>query len=131
MEENVATSPSILVIEDDQILLRMLANALSSRGFRVLEAKNGADGIALLESEKPALVLLDIHMPQMDGLTMLRHLRDTSARVPVMMLTNLSDPDYIARAAELGIVEYLVKADWEIDDIVKKVSARLKFHPIK
>ena len=118
-------SPTVLIIEDDQILLRMLEGALTKRGFTVLEAKNGFDGIRVLDTHTPTLILLDIHMPQMDGLTMLERIRAGGKHIPVLMLTNLNDPDFIARAAELGVVEYLIKSEWEIDDIVKKVAERL------
>ena len=125
MNKGDQKSPIVLIIEDDQILLRMLEGALTKRGFTVLEAKNGIDGIRVLDTNTPTLILLDIHMPQMDGLTMLERIRTGGKRVPVLMLTNLNDPDFIARAAELGVVEYLIKSEWEIDDIVKKVAERL------
>ncbi len=123
--ETSLTSKTILIVEDDQVLLRMLSNMLTQHHFTVLEAKNGIQGIDVINQQTPDLILLDIDMPQMDGMTMLRRLHDGGKKVSVMMLTNLNNPNLIADAAELGVTEYLVKADWEIDEIVQKVEQKL------
>lgn len=116
---------TILIVEDDQILLRMLANMLKEKGLIVLEAKNGLEGMEQIGAKTPDLMLLDIDMPQMDGITMLRNLKENNIKVPTLMLTNLTNNTYIADAAELGVKEFLVKSDWEIDDIVAKVEEKL------
>lgn len=112
----------ILIVEDDAVLLQMLANVLRQHGFTVFEAQNGLEGIAHMKSDAPDLVLLDIDMPQMGGLFMLKTIRKNGDKTPVMMLTNINNPNSIADAAELGVTAYLVKSDWEIDDIVKKIK---------
>lgn len=116
---------SVLIVEDDQILLRMLANMLKEKGLNVLEAKNGLEGMEQISAKTPDLMLLDIDMPRMDGIAMLRNLKENNIKVPTLMLTNLTNSTYIADAAELGVKEFLVKSDWEIDDIVTKVEEKL------
>lgn len=115
----------ILIVEDDTVLLQMLANVLRQHGFTVFEAQNGLEGITHLKSDSPDLVLLDIDMPQMGGLFMLKTIRKNGDKTPVMMLTNINNPNSIADAAEFGVTAYLVKSDWEIDDIVKKIKDHL------
>ncbi len=119
------TSKTILIVEDDQVLLRMLANMLTQHHFAVLEAKNGIEGIEVINEKTPDLILLDVDMPKMDGITMLKRLHEGGKKISVMMLTNLNNPNLIADAAELGVTEYLVKSDWEIDEIVQKVEQKL------
>ena len=116
----------ILVVEDDQILLRMLATTLVEHGFDVFEAKNGRDGLTQAATEQPDLIVLDIDMPKMDGLAALKEFRIENKHTPVIMLTNLNHPNMVADAAELGISEYLIKADWDIDDIVRKIEEKLQ-----
>lgn len=116
----------ILIVEDDAVLLQMLANVLRQHGFNVLEAKNGLEGITHMNSDLPDLVLLDIDMPQMGGLFMLKTIRKNGDKTPVIMLTNMNNPKSIADAAEFGVTAYLVKSDWEIDDIVKKIKDYLR-----
>lgn len=115
----------ILIVEDDTVLLQMLGNVLREHGFAVFEAQNGLEGIAHIKSDAPDLVLLDIDMPQMGGLFMLKTIRANGDKTSVMMLTNVNNPNSIADAAEFGVSAYLVKSDWEIDDIVKKIKEHL------
>lgn len=125
-QHETETSKKILVIENDAVLSNMLTHTLMKRGLNVVEARNGDDGLAQVRTASPDLILLDIDMPKMSGLTMLRGLREMGNATPVMMLTNLNNPEYIADAAEYNVHEYLIKADWEIDEIAEKVIAKLR-----
>jgi len=118
----------ILIIEDELTLRSVLAEKLKSDGFEVLEAKNGEEGLEVSISQKPNLILLDIVMPKMDGLTMLEKLREDSwgKKVPVIILTNLSSGAEMSRSAENGVSGYLVKTDWKLEDVVKKIKEILK-----
>ncbi|HAT73910.1 MAG: Transcriptional regulatory protein ResD [Candidatus Moranbacteria bacterium GW2011_GWF2_36_839] len=118
----------IIIIEDELSLRSVLAEKLKSDGFEVLEAKNGQEGLEISISQKPDLILLDIVMPKMDGLTMLEKLREDSwgKKVPVIILTNLSSGAEMSRSAEGGVSGYLVKTDWKLDDVVKKIKETLK-----
>lgn len=117
----------ILVVEDELSLFNALQNKLTLAGFTVLEAKNGEEGLAVALREHPALILLDIIMPVMDGMTMLYELRkDPWGRdAKVILLTNLSDAERVAESLRLGVYDYLVKSDWKLEDLVKKVREKL------
>jgi DNA-binding response OmpR family regulator len=116
----------ILIVEDDVVLAGMLKQSLEAAGFRASIAKNGEEGkSAVMEAVRPDFLIVDIDMPKMDGVTMLKALRAEGVSVPAIVLTNFSQPEHVADAAETGVLEYLVKADWEIDQIVEKVRAHL------
>ena len=118
----------ILIVEDDLELLEVLKKKFAMEKFEVLEAINGKTGLGEAFQHHPDLILLDIVMPVMDGMTMLKKLRADSwgKNVFVILLTNLSDESKVAEAMQHSVFDYLVKADWKIDDVVKKVRERLK-----
>lgn len=118
----------VLVIEDDPVLSETLILNLEHDGFETLHAKDGEEGLALALSAKPDLILLDIILPKIDGLTMLDTLRKTegSQHIPVIVLSNLSELPEVIAAVEGGVRDYLVKVDWQIEDVIKKVRERLK-----
>jgi len=118
----------ILIVEDENALLGFLTSKFKKEGFSVLQARDGEKGLITALQEHPDIILLDIVMPRMDGMTMLAKLRKDSwgKSVPVILLTNLSDSEKISQALELGTFEYLVKADWAIEDIVAKVRKQLE-----
>lgn len=118
---------TILIIEDEEATLKVLVAKFKHEGFEVLEARDGEEGLAISLKEKPDLILLDIIMPKMDGITYLKELRKDSwgKSVPVVILTNLSDDKSIAEAMEGGVYDFLVKSSWETEDLVKRVKERL------
>jgi DNA-binding response OmpR family regulator len=117
----------ILIIEDETSLIEVLANKITSEGFEVIKASNGEEGLETALSSHPDLILLDIIMPKMDGITMLTKLREDAwgRNVPVVILTNLSDNEIVARSIQNGVYDYLVKADWNIEDLVVKIKQKL------
>ncbi len=117
----------ILIIEDERPILNALHDKLTREGFPILEAQNGKDGLEIALREHPDLILLDIVMPVMDGMTMLRELRKDSwgKDARVVVLTNLSDNEKIGEAISSGAYDYLVKTDWKIEDVVSKIRERL------
>ena len=120
-------SKKILVVEDEQSLLSALVAKFSKENFKVIEARDGEQGLERALAEHPDLILLDIVMPKMDGVTMLKRLRrnEWGKKVPVIMLTNLSDDKKVEEAVKFGSHDYLVKSDWSINDVVKKVRSKL------
>ena len=117
-------------VEDDAHLREVLRDKLAHEGFSVLQAKNGQEGLETALREHPDLILLDIAMPGMDGITMMEKLRQTDEwgkRVPIILLTNLSvDDERINQAiADYDPAYYLVKSDWTIDALVGKIRDRL------
>ena len=117
----------ILIVEDENNLLKVLKEKFVSEGYEVLGAGDGATGLQHALTEKPDLILLDIVMPIMDGMTMLKKLRadDWGKDVPIILLTNLNSADKVADALEKKVYDYLVKADWTLSDVVKKVKERI------
>ena len=104
-----------------------LLDKFTREGFEVLEAKNGLDGLEVAVREQPDVILLDIIMPVMDGMTMLAKLRKDAwgREAKVIILTNLSDNRKIADSMERGTYDYLIKADWKIERVVSKVKDML------
>lgn len=117
----------ILIVEDDQLLLKILFDEFEKNNFKVFLASNGQEGLEKALYEKPDLILLDIVMPVMDGLTMLKKLRaqKEGASIPVMILTNLSGAETIEKGVQSGSYDFLVKANWDLKDIVNKVKSKL------
>jgi DNA-binding response OmpR family regulator len=120
----------ILIVEDDASLLHGLIDKFTHEKFHVLSATNGIDGLASALVDHPDVILLDILMPQMDGLTMLQKLRESGAwgrSVAVIFLTNLSSENekIMARIVKDEPVFYLVKSAVSLQDVVDKVKACL------
>ena len=131
----ITKSPSfkkiaIEVIEDDLSLRAVLRDKFVLEGWNVTEARNGEEGLAIALRDRPDLIVLDIIMPVMDGMTMMRKLRQTNEwgkEVPIILLTNLSA---VKEEINQAIVRnepayYLVKSNWTISDLVDKVKERL------
>lgn len=118
----------ILVVEDEPSLSKALQNKLSQEGFEFAEAKNGQIGLEKAMQERPDLILLDIIMPVMDGLTMLNKLREDEwgKKVPVIILTNLSDDEKVMEAVKQGSYDYLIKSNWSISEVIGKIREKLK-----
>lgn len=126
MDTPIQKQKNILIVEDDIVLAGMLKQSLEAMGYKADHAKNGEEGKSkVIEGVPPDLLIVDIDMPKMDGVTMLKMLRGEGVMVPAIVLTNFNQPEHVADAAETGILEYLVKADWEIDQIVEKVRGHL------
>ncbi|PIR92396.1 response regulator [Candidatus Falkowbacteria bacterium CG10_big_fil_rev_8_21_14_0_10_44_15] len=117
----------ILIVEDEALMLRSLSDKFREEKFTVLEANDGANGLDSALANHPDIILLDIIMPKMDGLTVLEKLRqdEWGKEVPVIILTNLSDSDKVAEAMKNRAYDFLVKADWKLEDIVRKVNEKL------
>jgi len=117
----------LLVVEDNQPLREVIKDKFLKEGFEVLEASDGAQGLNIFSKEKPDIILLDIIMPVMDGITMLKKLRRLEAgkKVPVIVLTNLAEVGITAEALEHGVHDYLIKSDWKLEQVVEKVNEKL------
>ena len=124
----VSLGKKILIVEDEAPLRNAISDILTFEGFTVFQAKNGQEGLDIALKEHPDLTLLDLMMPVMDGLTMLERLRQADAwgkNAPVILLTNINDPDKVAKATEAGTYDFLVKSDWNIEDVVRKIKGKL------
>jgi DNA-binding response OmpR family regulator len=118
---------TVLIVEDEQSMQRALKNKLEHAGYAVLAANDGEGAMDALKSSKPDLVLLDLIMPKLDGISVLRQMKadDAMRGVPVVILTNLSSGDKVAEAMQLGTFDFLVKANYSLDDVLRKVNDRL------
>jgi CheY-like chemotaxis protein len=121
------TPKKILIVEDEEPLRRAIIDTLTHEGFVALEAKDGQEGIAQATAHIPDLILMDILMPNMDGRAALKEIRENSSTkdIPVIMLTNMSDMSYVAEVTAYPKVDYLVKSDWSITDVLEKIRQML------
>jgi adenylate cyclase len=117
----------ILVVEDEEILLTALQEELKQGGYETLGAIDGEDGLTKVKEFKPDLILLDLVMPKMDGMAVLKKLKvdPETLTIPVVILTNLSDYERISEALSLGAKDYLVKANYSLNDLMEKVKSVL------
>jgi len=118
----------ILYIEDQGALSRALTRAFEKEGIEFLSEKDGEAGLSTALREHPDLLLLDILMPNMDGITMLRELRKDpwGKDAKVLILSNLSDAQKEREANELGVVGYIVKSDINASKIIDRARMILE-----
>lgn len=118
----------ILIIEDEETLQRAMKEFLEEENFEVVTAMDGQSGIEVAGVELPDLILLDIILPKKDGYQVLSELRSEpkTQKIPVILLTNLESPEDIQKAFEKGATTYLVKSDYKLEDIAKKIKDALK-----
>lgn len=117
----------VMVVEDEEILLTALSEELKQEGFEVVGAKDGVEGVEKSVSEKPDMILLDLVMPRLDGIGALTQIKENpeTKDIPVVILTNLSDYDKISDALSLGAMDYLVKANYRLEELVNKIKVVL------
>ena len=119
----VAPQQKILFVEDEEALQISLTSALKEGGYKTVSAYDGEAAIALAEREHPDLILLDIILPRRSGFEVLEELKSNQSTrdIPVIVLTNLERISDVERMLSLGATNYLVKANYEISDILSKV----------
>jgi len=118
---------TILVVDDSAVCREPMAAILESHGYRVLRAGDGVRGLELARAEAPDLILLDIVMPRMDGLTMLQALREDPAHKDrcVILVTGTTDRSCILKARSLGVQGYMLKTSFSVDEMLGRVRACL------
>lgn len=118
----------IAIIEDDNVIRQMYRLKFENEGFEVQVADNGRDGVALATHMKPDLILLDLHMPEMNGDEALAKIRKTDwgKQIPVIILTNLGEEESPKLLRTLGIHSYIVKADFTPRQVVARVKSALE-----
>ncbi len=119
-----ATKKKILLAEDDRFLRRACETALTRRGMTVVAAGDGEEALALIRSERPDLILLDLLMPKMTGIEVLRALKaDAAIRdIPVLILSNSSRELEMHDAEALGVVGYFIKANFSLQELVDRIA---------
>ena len=118
----------ILFIEDEDALQKSLGDLLREKGFEVISAVDGETGLRLAKESFPDLILLDLILPRMHGLKLLKKLKEdeNTKNIPVIILTNLENISDIEKAIELGATTYLVKANYSLEEIAEKVKKALE-----
>ncbi len=116
----------ILIVEDEPPMLQILVDKISASGFAILQAKDGIEGLSLAIEKHPDLIVLDVLMPNKDGLTMMQQLRTDAwgKNVPIIMLTNVNPEsnDVIQSIVKNQPAYYLVKSDIKLDSIIQKIK---------
>ena len=122
------TTKKILVIEDDAPMLNVLADKISEKGFKVMKALDGQQGLALALKENPDLVLLDLRLPKLSGRELLAMMRkDKKGKyIPVIILTNDVAPESIEDALHKAAPAYFIKSETSLATIVEAVQYHLK-----
>ncbi len=119
---------NILIIEDDDFFRELIRKKLLSENFNVLEAVDGESGIKLVSEKKPDLIILDLLLPNMDGFEVLSKIKSNTdlSSIPVIILSNLGQQEDIERGLKLGADDYLVKSQFDIDQVTDKIKTTLK-----
>ena len=117
-------SKKILIVDDEQELVTLFSDVLTSAGFEIVSALNGAQALAEAKKNKPDLILLDIKMPEEDGFEVLKKIKLESdlRQIKVIMLTNMQGQGYIDSATKLGADDYWYKMNTHLVDLVAKIK---------
>lgn len=122
-------SEEILVVEDDDVIRRLLRISLRTEGYRIYEASSGAIALSLLEANRPALVLLDLGLPDMDGMDVLERIR-RKGDVPVIVVTARGSDDQKVRALDAGADDYVTKP-FSTAELFARIRVALRHHAAK
>ena len=114
----------ILVVDDDTIFLKTMRDMLEPMGFTVIEAKDGVEGLAMVEKEKPNLILLDVVMPKLDGMGFLKALQkeEEGKQIPVLITSNFSGTNKIEEGMQYGIRGYIIKSNESLKTIINNIE---------
>ncbi|MCL5733596.1 MAG: response regulator [Patescibacteria group bacterium] len=117
----------ILIVEDEELLSKVLKEKFEKEGFVVVSAADGGEVLPLAQKNNPDLILLDLILPKKSGFEVLAELKaDSSLKaIPVIALSNLGQDEEIKNALSLGAVDYLVKTQHPINEVVEKVRQQL------
>ncbi|MEK7584968.1 MAG: response regulator [Patescibacteria group bacterium] len=114
----------VLIVEDDEFLRSLTAKRLEKENYAIEVAVDGENAISLLDTLKPAIILLDLLLPGKDGFEVLKKIRSTESvkAVPVVIFSNLGQKEDIEKAKALGVDDFLIKANFTLDDVVAKIN---------
>lgn len=114
----------LLIVEDEDVLARVLREKFEGNNFKVEVATTGDVVLSLVQKLKPDIILLDILLPKMDGLEVLAQLKadEDVHNIPVIIMSNLDDDERITKGIKLGAVDYLVKTQHPVNEVVEKVN---------
>jgi DNA-binding response OmpR family regulator len=117
----------ILLVEDDPFLSSLLKNRLLKEGVEISHAHDGQEALDMLKTLVPDLILLDLILPKKSGFEVMEGIRQDPqlSKAPIIIISNLGQPEDIQRGQELGAIEYFIKAKTSIDDLVGNIMGFL------
>lgn len=119
----------ILIVEDEKYITDAVYRKLGMNNFSVETAQDGKEALEKINKNVPDLILLDIIMPVMDGITFLKELKQTQYKdIPVIVLTNLSDESHLSEISKIGITDYVIKAEYSLDKVISIINDKLKIN---
>ncbi|MFA5125023.1 MAG: response regulator [Patescibacteria group bacterium] len=126
--QSKSQTKKILVVEDDSLLSKVLAETLKKEGFEVMVVDNGNDAVTMIRKFLPQLILLDLVIPGIDGFAVLKELKadDKLRSIPVVILSNLDEIGDVKSVKALGADDYFIKANTEMKKIVDYAKRALK-----
>jgi len=127
MNDVTTEKKTVLIVDDEENLVHILARKFEDEGITAYTAFNGREGLTLAREKRPEIMLLDVVMPEMDGFEVLRALKEDKelSDMPVILLTNSSSIETVAQAVTSGMNEFLVKTEIGLDEVVRHVKQRL------
>ena len=120
----------ILIIDDEEAVVEMLAEFLSARNYDISRAYDGGEGVQKFDSDMPDIVMCDINMPQKDGFEFLREIRSSRKWVPVIIVSGLSEPANIMKGYDLEADYYLTKPI-NLEETLKAIQIMLSLAPLR
>lgn len=115
----------VLVVDDEPPIRRFLRTSLSAQGYRVIEAENGLAVLTLMANHPPDVIILDLGLPDIDGIEVIRRLRDGGSTVPIVVLTSRTDESGKVRALDLGADDYVTKP-FGMDELLARLRAAVR-----
>ncbi len=120
------STKKILIIEDNKDFLWILRQSFDNQNVSVVYAMDGDEGLAMVEKEKPDLIIMDILLPKMDGISVARKIKEKGINAKMIFLTGFNDSEHISDAMDaFSDADYIVKTDLRIDAIVERVKSKL------
>lgn len=117
----------ILIIEDESSLQKTFSDLFQGEGYQTISALDGEEGLRSAKTDRPNLILLDLVLPKIHGLDVLRQLKEDlgTKEIPIIILSNLEGANEVERALELGASTYLVKANYTLKEVLAKIKKEL------
>lgn len=122
---SAADKTPVLVIDDEPPIRRLLRTSLSANGFEVLEAANGRDGLAAIQTDKPEIIVLDLGLPDIDGLDIVRTLRGAGDKTPIVVLSSRGEERIKVEALDAGADDYVTKP-FGVAELIARIRAALR-----
>lgn len=117
----------ILLIEDEEIMIGLLEKKLAQEGYEISVARDGIEGLEKMRKAKPDLILLDIVMPKMGGFEVMERIKEDKElkKIPIVIISNSGQPVEIDRARELGARDWLIKTEFDPQEVIDKVKKQI------